>query len=58
MTVKIGMTLAQVEKGLIIRTLAHAGDNRSRTSEILGISRRTLYNKMERYGISTVNSSG
>lgn len=52
MTIKVGMTLAQVEKELIIRTLSHVGENRSRTSEILGISRRALYNKMARHGIS------
>ncbi len=57
MTIKVGMTLAQVEKELIIRTLAHAGENRSRTSEILGISRRALYNKIDRYGISSVRQS-
>ena len=51
-TIRVGMTLAQVEKELIIRTLDYAGGNRSRTSEILGISRRSLYNKMDRYGLS------
>jgi DNA-binding NtrC family response regulator len=52
MTIRVGMTLAQVEKELIIRTLDYTGGNRSRTSEILGISRRSLYNKMDRYGLS------
>ncbi|MCG8566541.1 MAG: sigma-54 dependent transcriptional regulator [Desulfobacterales bacterium] len=52
MTFRVGMALAQVEKEMIIRTLAHNGENRTRTSEILGISRRALYNKMDRYGIS------
>ncbi len=51
MTFRVGMTLAQVEKELIIRTLSHTGENRSRASEILGISRRALYNKIARYGI-------
>jgi DNA-binding NtrC family response regulator len=51
-TIRVGMTLAQVEKELIIRTLDYTGGNRSRTSEILGISRRSLYNKMDRYGLS------
>jgi DNA-binding NtrC family response regulator len=49
MTIRIGMTIDQVEKELIIRTLDHAGGNRSRASEILGISRRSLYNKMARH---------
>ena len=51
LTLRVGMTMADVEKELIIRTLDHAAGNRSRTSEILGISRRALYNKMDRYGL-------
>lgn len=51
MTIRVGMTLSQVEKELIIRTLDHAGGNRSRASEILGISRRALYNKIDRYNL-------
>ncbi len=51
MTIQVGMTIAEVEKELIIRTLEHAAHNRSRTSEVLGISRRSLYNKMQRHGI-------
>jgi two-component system response regulator HydG len=39
-----------VEKELIARTLEHTGHNRTRTSRILGISRRSLYNKIQRYG--------
>ncbi|MCB2216514.1 sigma-54-dependent transcriptional regulator [Desulfofustis glycolicus] len=51
MTIRVGMTIAEVEKELIILTLEHAGQNRSRASEMLGISRRSLYNKMQRYAI-------
>jgi DNA-binding NtrC family response regulator len=51
MTVRIGTSIEEVEKELIVRTLDHARHNRSRTSEILGISRRSLYNKIQRYGL-------
>ncbi len=51
LTIRVGMTLNEVEKELIIRTLDHTGGNRSRTSEMLGISRRSLYNKIEQYGL-------
>ncbi len=51
MTIRVGMTIEEVEKELIVRTLEHAGHNRSRASDILGISRRSLYNKMQRYDI-------
>ena len=49
MTIRVGMTIAEVEKELIIRTLEHTGHNRTRASEVLGISRRSLYNKIQRY---------
>lgn len=50
-TVRVGMTLEEVEKEMIIQTLEHTRHNRTRTSEILGISRRSLYNKMDRFKI-------
>jgi DNA-binding NtrC family response regulator len=51
LTFNVGMTIAEVEKELIARTLEQAGHNRTRTSEILGISRRSLYNKIQRYNL-------
>ena len=51
MTIPIGMTLQEAEKELIARTLEYTGNNRSRTSEILGISRRSLYNKIQRHDL-------
>ncbi|MFP4152724.1 MAG: sigma-54-dependent transcriptional regulator [Alkalispirochaeta sp.] len=39
------------ERELISRTLADCRWNKKRTAEILGISRKTLYAKIERYGI-------
>jgi len=48
---RVGMSLDQVQKELIRRTLEHTGYNRTRTSEILGISRRSLYNKIQRFSL-------
>jgi two-component system, response regulator FlrC len=45
----IGRTLADVERDLIIETLAHCLGNRTRTATILGISIRTLRNKLKEY---------
>ncbi len=45
-----GITLAQVERALILKTLEDTGGNRSRAAEILGINRRTLQNKLKEYG--------
>lgn len=44
-----GRTLSAVEREHIVQTLAWTGGNKTRTAEVLGISRRALYNKLERY---------
>jgi DNA-binding NtrC family response regulator len=49
--VPVGSTLEEAEKMLIRETLAAQGGNKSRTAEILGIGRKTLYQKIEEYGI-------
>jgi transcriptional regulator with GAF, ATPase, and Fis domain len=46
-----GPTLAEMERDLIVRTLEQTGGNKKRAAEILGIERRTLYNKARRFGI-------
>ncbi|HOX12729.1 MAG TPA: sigma-54 dependent transcriptional regulator [Spirochaetales bacterium] len=52
-TVRIpaGSSLAEAEKILIRETLAVQGGNKSRTAEILGIGRKTLYQKLQEYGL-------
>lgn len=42
---------AQVERELIQETLKKFGGNRTLTAEALNISRKTLFNKMKKYGI-------
>jgi DNA-binding NtrC family response regulator len=44
-------SLDQMEKDHIIRVLKETGGNKKRAAEILGIERRTLYNKAKRLGI-------
>jgi two-component system response regulator HydG len=46
-----GMTLREVEKEVILQTLANAEKNRTKTAQILGISRKTLQNKLKEYGL-------
>ena len=46
-----GISLQEVEKALILRTLEDTGGNRSRAAEILGINRRTLQMKLKEYGM-------
>jgi DNA-binding NtrC family response regulator len=47
---KAGMTIAEAEKDLIQITLRHTGGNRTRAAELLGISVKTLFNKLREYG--------
>ena len=47
----MGCTLKEAEQAVITRTLTWASNNRRRTASILGISRRTLYNKLEQYNL-------
>jgi two-component system response regulator HydG len=48
-TVFLGCRLDEVERELIRRTIAYADGNKVRASAMLGVPRRTLYGKLERY---------
>ncbi len=43
----VGRTVAEVEQNLILETLSHCLGNRTHAAHILGISIRTLRNKLE-----------
>ena len=43
------MTLAELEKKYILEVLAAAGGNKSKTAEILGISRAALWRKLKQF---------
>ncbi len=47
-----GTRLADLEKQAIIHVLAETGNNFSKSSKILGITRATLYNKIKKYNLS------
>jgi len=47
---QIGTTVEEAEKALILRTLEHTGNNKTRAAGILGISLKTLHNKLKEYG--------
>lgn len=44
-----GMTVSEAERWLILKTLEATGQNRTRAAELLGISIRTLRNKINEY---------
>jgi two-component system response regulator HydG len=46
-----GMTLKEVEREVIVQILEETDGNRTQTARILGISRKTLQNKLKEYGI-------
>ncbi len=47
------LIMAEVEKPLFRRVLAHCQGNNSRAAEVLGINRATLRKKIQQYEIST-----
>jgi transcriptional regulator with GAF, ATPase, and Fis domain len=47
----VGMPLEEVEKSHILRTLAFNQGNKTKTAHTLGITIKTLYNKLHRYGV-------
>jgi DNA-binding NtrC family response regulator len=50
-SVRAGMTIEEVEKELIRKTLLHVSSNREAAARALGISRRTLQYKLKQYGL-------
>jgi DNA-binding NtrC family response regulator len=44
-----GMTVAEAERRLIHETLTFTGNNKTRAAELLGISLKTLHNKLKEY---------
>ena len=50
----VGRTVADVERDLILDTLDHCLGNRTQAARLLGISIRTLRNKLNEYGSAGV----
>jgi DNA-binding NtrC family response regulator len=46
----VGTTVEEAEKLLILKTLEATNNNKTRAAEILGISLKTLHNKLKEYG--------
>ncbi len=46
----VGFTIERAERALIELTLEHTKHNKTRAAEILGISQKTLFNKLKEYG--------
>lgn len=50
-TVKVGDTIEEAKKALLIATLSHHNGDKRATAVTLGISSRNVYNLMRRYGL-------
>ena len=48
---EVGMTLDRMEREMIVRTLEASHNNRTRAAQLLGISRRALYNKLQKHNL-------
>jgi DNA-binding NtrC family response regulator len=54
--IPVGYTIEQAERALIEMTLEHTKNNKTRAAEILGISQKTLFNKLKEYGAQGVGA--
>jgi DNA-binding NtrC family response regulator len=48
-SVEVGTTVDEVERQLILKTLQSTQNNKTKAAEILGISSKTLQNKLKEY---------
>jgi DNA-binding NtrC family response regulator len=46
---RVGMTFEEVEREMLLKTLSRCGNNKSRTANVLGITAKTIYNRLLRY---------
>jgi DNA-binding NtrC family response regulator len=53
--VRVGSTVDEMEKLLILRTLEFTGQNKTRAAEILGVSLKTMHNKLKEYSQANVD---
>ncbi len=49
----VGTTVGEAERLLILKTLESTNNNKTRAAEILGISLKTLHNKLKEYGAAS-----
>ena len=53
----VGTTVGEAERLLILKTLEATHNNKTRAAEILGISLKTLHNKLKEYGAQGVSEA-
>jgi DNA-binding NtrC family response regulator len=55
-TVRVGSTIAEVERRLILATLREYQEDRPKSASVLGISLKTLYNRLNQYQAADASS--
>lgn len=50
------LTLEEMERRMILNTLDRTGGNRTRAAEVLGVSVRTIRNKLNAYGVAEISA--
>jgi DNA-binding NtrC family response regulator len=53
----VGTTVGEAERRLIVKTLESTNNNKTRAAEVLGISLKTLHNKLKEYGAQAQQAS-
>src|ERR1017187_9922696 len=53
---KAGLSLGEMERQLFVMTLESTGGNRARAAELLGVSLRTVRNKIREFGLPPRNN--
>jgi DNA-binding NtrC family response regulator len=54
--VPVGTSIAQAERQLILATFAHCGHNKERTAAVLGVSLKTLYNRLKEFAAESADN--
>jgi DNA-binding NtrC family response regulator len=50
--IPLGASLEEVQKTYVVRTLNYCANNKTYAARVLGVSRKTLYDKLLRWGIT------
>ena len=50
-SIQLGKPIKEIEKKIILENLEYMGGNKTKTASVLGVSLKTLHNKLKKYGV-------
>jgi DNA-binding NtrC family response regulator len=56
--IPVGTSLAEAERSIIFATLRHCSGNKTRAAALLGVSLKTLYNRLNAYRAQGIEDMG